>query len=56
VSRKRSAMYTRSDIEVAAEEFVLTALKALDLIWETDEIAEEAAALTDRAFTWRDES
>ena len=52
-TRSRGA-FARSDIEVAAEEFVRASLEALGLIWEPDEIDAEAQALTDRAFDWRD--
>lgn len=48
-------IFARSDIEIAAEGFVQEALSALGLIWEPDEIAAEVAALTDRAFGWRDD-
>lgn len=47
-------MFARSDITAAAETFVMESLEALGLIWEPDEIAQEADALTDRAFDWRD--
>lgn len=52
---RRSSMFVRSDIEVAAEAFVQAACAALDLPWEPADIQEEARRLTDIAFGWRDE-
>jgi hypothetical protein len=47
-------MFARSDIVAAAELFVQESLDALGLIWEPEDLAAEAEALTDRAFGWRD--
>jgi hypothetical protein len=52
---RRSSMFVRSDIEVAAESFIKAALDSLGLIWEPHDVEAEAADLTDRAFRWRDE-
>lgn len=53
---RRDPTFIRSDLTVAAEEFVREALDSLGLIWEPEEVGQEADALVDRAFGWSREA
>lgn len=45
-------MPKQEEIEVAAEEFIATALSTLDTIWEIGEIRAEAKKLTALVYSW----